>query len=238
VSVYARLLGVLLLSAGLGGCASPTAMSAINAAGARDAQVPDATTIEMELTGRAFELGEVYVHRHADAPTGTLTLPDDAYARLLQQQLERAFGTAHLSQGARRPPYLVNAAIEVTKFTDGRFFLPDPSRFQVRMEIIRPDNSLVMRGRLRTGEVEGVPVVGGAMAIYRKGAALEAVATTVPAMAVMITQVALGLQEGKSLDSIELKSWPAHTALQDNRFGMTRLRAAEITRFVGSGQAQ
>jgi hypothetical protein len=57
-------------------------------------------------------------------------------------------------------------------------------------------------------------------------------------MALMITQVAQGLQEGKSLDSIELKSWPAHTVLQQNRLGVTPLRVAEILPFMRSGQGQ
>jgi hypothetical protein len=213
-------------------------MSVIHAAGAQDARVPDAATLETELKERAFELGAVIMDRPADAPSGTLALADDGYVRLLQQQLERAFGVARLGQGARRPAYLVKLAIEVTKFTDGRFFLPDPSRFQVRMEVVRPDHSLVMRGRFGTGEAEGIAVVGGALSIYRAGAALAAVSTTVPAMALMITQVAQGLQEGKSLDSIELKSWPAHTVLQQNRLGVTPLRVAEIMPFMRSGHGQ
>jgi hypothetical protein len=104
------------------------------------------------------------------------------------------------------------------------------------MEVIRPDDSLVMRGRLRTGEVEAIAVPGGALSIYRAGAALDAVSTTVPAMAGMITRVALGLQEGKSLDSIELWSWPAHFALQANRLGLKPLRPSEVTPVVPYGQ--
>jgi hypothetical protein len=236
MSFRARALHVLLLGACLAGCAAPTAMSVINAAGAWDARVPDAATLEAELRARAFELGAVRVDRPADAPNGTLALRDDAYIRLLQQQLERAFDAARLGQGTRRPAYRVQVVIEVTKFTDGRFFLPDPSRFQVRMEVIRPDDTLVMRGRLRTGEVEAVPVPGGAMGIYTAGAALAAVSSTVPAMAGMITRVALGLQQGKSLDSIELWSWPAHFALQQNGLGLRRLQPAEIAPFVRSGE--
>lgn len=222
----------------ISGCAT-TAERVIKSA-SDNALLPSGEIIQNELKQRAFEIGDIYLDIRTECPKSDHVLPDEAYIKLLRHQVEKAFITAQLQKGML-PAYVINIAIEEMRFTTGRFLIPKPSIFQVRIEIIRPDKTLVMRGSLKSTEMKTVTgFIGGILspiAIPHGNISSMAHSKLIPAMAVLITKVMTGLKEGKPVDAIEIlsddyPSLPAEMILRDNNLGiapLTRQETEEIT---------
>lgn len=229
---------LLLCSAMLSGCAT-TAEKIIKAAAPDEAVLPSADIVQNELKQRAFEIGDIYLDIRTEHPKSDHVLPDEAYIKLLRHQVEKAFRVAQLCQGLQ-PAYTINIAIEEMRFTGGRFLIPKPSVFRVRMEIVRSDKTIVMRGSLKSTEMKTVPIfIGGILtpiAVLHESSSM-AHSKLIPAMAVLITKVMMGLQQGNTLDTIEIVSDdfpapPADKLLHNNNLGikpLTRYETEEIT---------
>ena len=227
----------------LSGCVT-NAMNLIQFAGAYDAVIPSPAALQSEFKGRAFEVGTVSVDYWPRIGTGSLTLPDAAYMRLLDDQVRKAFAAAGLKEG-NAPAYKVNAVIEVAKFTSGGAVVPAPSVFQVTMQVERPDGSRAMRGRfMARGNVVSVPVsTNGAilfLAIPLAGPAVAELGRAAPAMADTMARVALGLRNGSPLEAIEISAQddlsviqPA-AVLRESKLGLRPLSEAEIRSIIGS----
>jgi hypothetical protein len=228
----------------LSGCAS-NAMTLMEYAGTQDAVIPSPATLQNELKGRAFEAGAVSVDLWPRVGAGTLKLPNEAYVRLLDDQLRKAFAAAALQEGTT-PAYKVDAIIEVAKFTNGGAVVPIPSIFQVTMRVRRPDGTDAMRGRfIARGSSLSVPVSSGGMiwlaAVPWPGGAVADLGGAVPAMADTMARVALGLRNGMPLEAIEF-SWQDDVTviqpvpvLRDSKLGMRRLSEVEIGSIVSAG---
>jgi hypothetical protein len=141
----------------LSGCAT-TALRAIR--DGRDALIPDSNIIQNELKQQAFEIGRIYFDLRATHPDEDHILPDEAYIKMLDNQLRKAFGRAQIDQG-KQPVYTINVAIEEMRFTAGRFLFPKPSILRVRMEIVHPDKTQVMRGSFESRDSASVPIFLG-----------------------------------------------------------------------------
>ncbi|MCX7771202.1 MAG: hypothetical protein N2202_09030 [Proteobacteria bacterium] len=229
---------LLLCFMALYGCAT-TAERVIKAA-SDDALLPDAYVINNELKERAFEIGKIYLDIRKDYPKSDHVLPDEAYIKLLRHQVGKAFSAAQLYKG-NQPAYTINIAIEEMRFTAGWFLIPKPSIFRVRIEIVRPDKTVVMRGSLRSAEMRTTTVfMGGILTplAIPHSTSIMAHANLIPAMAVLITKVMMGLQEGKTLNTIEIlsddyPSPPADKILYNNNLGIAPLTYQETEAITG-----
>ena len=232
----------LIVALLLAGC-STNAMNLIQYAGAEDAVIPSPAILQGELKGRAFEIGAVSVDYWPRVGRGTLTLPDAAYIRLLDDQLRKAFAAGGLEEG-NAPSYKVNAIIEVAKFTNGGAIVAIPSLFQVTMQVQRPDGSRAMRGRfVARGGVVTVPVAAGGgflQLAVPMGSAVADLGGAVPAMADTMARVALGLRNGRPLEAIEISAKDDVTVIQpaavlrDSKLGMRPLSEPEMRSIIGS----
>jgi len=221
----------------LSGCAT-TALKAVR--DKSDALIPDSNIIQNELKQQAFEIGRIYFDLRTTHPEEDHVLPDEAYIKMLDNQLRKAFGRAQIDQG-KQPVYTINVAIEEMRFTAGRFLFPKPSILRVRMEIVRPDKTQIMRGSFESRDSAAVPIfLGGILTPISvpHGTSIMGHSRLIPAMAVLITKIAVGLQQGKTLDAIEIipddfPIPPAGNLLAKNEWGIAPLTPLETEEITG-----
>jgi hypothetical protein len=231
-----RLTGAVLFLA-LMGCAS-TAQQLVQSAGGRDTILPSQAIVEGELKGRSLEVGRVYLA--LDTAKSHFLLPKDAYVRLMENQLAKAFKHAGLMQGTM-PAYTVDVAIERMEFVKGAWLFAKPSILRARMEIHRPDNTLVLRGSFECSDLATVPVlIGGILTPVATPHSTETMAHAklIPAMASLLATVAVGLQEGKTLEAMtifpdDFRPPPADYVLQHTKLGLTPLTKVETEELTG-----
>ena len=240
---YVKNFLAIILGAIVSGCASNNVMTLLDASKQNAPVIPSASVVQAELKGRVFVLGNIYFdERHPEA-TKTPGIPDNAYIALLQDQLLKAFPAAGLDQGTA-PACIVNVAIEQLRFTQGKFMIPDPSVLRVRMEIIGANNSVIMRGQLESRYLTAIlvilPGIVGAIPTGREGQEYVAIAKMIPAVAVVITRITQGLQQGKTLDAIDVYPDPLLAGgvispdrfLQGKPYGLSEMQAGELARII------
>ena len=222
----------------------------LKASNQTDAIMPSASVVRDELKGRSFEVGTVrFDVLKAEDKQGP-DIPDSAYLELLDAQLKKAFDGAGLGNGAV-PAYSVNVAIERLKLKPATFLLSEFSLLRVRMEIARPDAEILMRGQFQSF-LSGPAVMfafGGIVApiaLPAKGWEYVALAKMFPAVAIVLTTTAQGLQQGKTLD--EIKVYPQDIEagtlispdlfLKNAPFGITQMDYKEIERVITAARAR
>lgn len=211
--------------------------------------IPSASVVQTELKGRVFVLGNIYFdERHSEAME-RIGIPDAAYKALLQDQLLKAFPAAGLYQGMA-PACSVNVAIEHLRFTKGKFLIPDPSVLRVRMEIIDAKNLVILRGQLESRYLAAttviLPGIVGAIPTAWEGQQYVALAKMIPAVAVVMTRITQGLQQGKTLDAIDVYPDPLLAGgvispdhfLEGKPYGLTKMQPDEIARIIKASTAQ
>ena len=228
--------GVALILA-LTGCAT-TAQRLVQYAGGGDTILPNQTIVQSELKGRSLELGNVYLA--LDAAKSHFVLPEDAYVKLIRHQLAKAFKRAGVTQGAT-PAYTVDVAIERMEFVKGRWLFVNPSVLRTRMEIVRPDKAVVLRGSVECIDLDMVTIpLGGILTPIAVPHSTDrmAHAKLIPAMASLLASITMGLQEGKTLEAItvfpdEMLRPQANYVLQHIKLGLTPLTKAETEEITG-----
>jgi hypothetical protein len=212
--------------------------------------MPSASVVRNELKGRSFEVGTVrFDVLEAEDKQGP-DIPDSAYLELLDAQLKKAFDGAGLGNGIL-PAYPVNVAIERLKLKPATLLISEFSMLRVRMEIARPDAEILMRGQFQSflsGPTVMVITTGvvAPIALPAKGWEYVALAKMFPALAVVITATAQGLQQGKTLD--EIKVYPQDIEagtmispdlfLKNAPFGITQMDYKEIDRVIRAARAR
>jgi len=238
------------LLASLSGCASNSVTTMLKASNQTDAIMPSASVVRNELKGRSFVVGTVRLDVLKAEDKQGPDIPDSAYLELLDAQLKKAFDGAGLGNGAV-PAYSVNVAIERLKLKPATFLLSEFSLLRVRMEIARPDAEILMRGQFQSF-LSGPAVMfafGGVVApiaLPAKGWEYVALAKMFPAVAIVLTTTAQGLQQGKTLD--EIKVYPQDIEagtlispdlfLKNAPFGITQMDYKEIERVVTAARAR
>ena len=238
------------LLASLSGCASNSVTTMLKASNQTDAIMPSASVVRNELKGRSFEVGTVRLDVLKAEDKQGPDIPDSAYLELLDAQLKKAFDGAGLGNGAV-PAYSVNVAIERLKLKPATFLLSEFSLLRVRMEIARPDAEILMRGQFQSF-LSGPAVMfafGGVVApiaLPAKGWEYVALAKMFPAVAIVLTTTAQGLQQGKTLD--EIKVYPQDIEagtlispdlfLKNAPFGITQMDYKEIERVITAARAR
>ena len=238
------------LLASLSGCASNSVTTMLKASNQTDAIMPSASVVRNELKGRSFEVGTVRLDVLKAEDKQGPDIPDSAYLELLDAEVKKAFDGAGLGNGAV-PAYSVNVAIERLKLKPATFLLSEFSLLRVRMEIARPDAEILMRGQFQSF-LSGPAVMfafGGVVApiaLPAKGWEYVALAKMFPAVAIVITTTAQGLQQGKTLD--EIKVYPQDIEagtlispdlfLKNAPFGITQMDYKEIERVVTAARAR
>lgn len=237
ISIYSRLfIGISLILA-LTGCAT-TAQQLVQYASGDGAILPTQTVAQSELKGRSIELGNVYLA--LDVAKSHFVLPEDAYVKLMRHQLAKAFKRAGVAQGTT-PPYTVDVAIERMDFVKGGWLFLKPAVLRARMEIVRPDRVVVMRGSVQCIDMAAVTIpLGGILTPIAVPHSTESMAHAklIPAEASLLARIAMGLQEGKTLEAItvfpdEFQSPQADYVLQHIKLGLTPLTKAETEEITG-----
>ncbi len=223
------------------GCATNSVTTLINASKTTEPQLPSAAIVDSELKGRFFEVGRIYFDIAADDPKQRLDIPSTEIIQLFERPLRQGFSAAKLTKG-REPAYTVNVAIVDLKLRQGVTLLA--STFHVRMDILRPDQTKLMSAELKARYLHTVPIIAPGLvgALPIKNSPLAALSEMLPATAVVITKITVGLQEGKTLDNIKIypdsgfaASYagavisPPHVFLKDHPFGISRLSNAELS---------
>lgn len=237
IPIYFRFFTGVALILALTGCAG-TAQRIVQYAGGGDTILPTQTVAQSELKGRSLELGKVYLA--LDAAKSHFVLPEDAYVKLMQHQLAKAFKRAELMQGIT-PAYTVSVAIERMEFVKGRWLFVTPSVLRARLEIVRPDKVVVLRASVECSDLDMVTVpLGGILTpiAVPHGTESMAHAKLIPAMASLLASIAVGLQEGKTLEAItlfpdDIPRPPANYVLQHIKLGLTPLTKAETEEITG-----
>lgn len=188
----------------LGGCATNSASTLIDASRYREAapQVPSSAVVEDELAGRALRLGRVYADLGAQDPKERMHVAPETLAALFERPARRAFEAAKLG-GGKMPAYTVDYVITGVKLREGVTL--HPSVLVVRMEISRPDQSRVMSAEFQSRYLLTIPpamLPGEKDEMPTYNSPVVALARMAPATAVVVTRVAAGLQQGKTLDEI------------------------------------
>jgi hypothetical protein len=226
------------------GCATSANRVISHATDNNLAVIPDQAIIQKELKDRALIIGAVAMDVQKLRPKSEHPFPDDAYTALLHHQLITAFKSGGLSEGSQ-PPYVVNVSIEDMRFTSGRFLIPNPSILKSRMEIIRPDETKVMSGSIRSTDMSEIilPFFFGGIAAWicipSTGSNIMAHKNLFPAMAVLITKIAVGLKDGKTLEEIILipgddrPSPQADYIVEHNDLGLHTLTTKETEEIAG-----
>lgn len=240
-------IGLLLLAMQLllSGCASNSALTLLKASQRSEPIIPDSSVIEQELKGRAFYLGRVCFDLQAPL-VAMKGIPEKTFPALVRQQVNKGFQQAWLNEG-NLPAYPVDIAIEQIKFTRGSFLLPNPSILRVRMEIRDPANQLLMKGELESRYLPATPVVlpgiVGVLPTAFEGQEWAALVKMIPAVAVAITKVTQGLQQGKELGEIDV--YPDALAaggpinpdifLRNTPFGLSELTTDDLRMLSDTG---
>lgn len=185
------------------GCATNSATTLINASKKTEPQLPTAAIVDSELKGRSFEVGHIYFDIFNDDPKLRLDISSANIISLFDRPLRQGFASAKLATG-KEPAYIVNVAVVDVKLKQG--IAITPSVFRVRMEVVRPDQIKVMSAELEAAYLYVIPIIMpgivGALPTYTSP--FVALSEMLPATAVVITKITLGLQEGKTLDNIEI----------------------------------
>jgi hypothetical protein len=195
--------------------------------------VPGKAMVESEFKARALELGTVRLD--LDSKENHFVLPEDAYLKLLHYELAEVFRRGRFNDG-RTPAWTVNVAIERMQLVGGAFIIPRPSVVRIRMEVVRPDESIVMRGSVQCVEAEMVPIPGGAFAIPH-GSETMAHAKLFPAVSSLAGSILSGLREGKALDAFEVLPddvVQASNVLKHSPFGLAPLTQYETEEITGT----
>lgn len=234
----------IIMASFLFGCATSANRVISHATDSNLAVIPDQAIIQNELKNRAFIIGTVAMDIQKLRPENEHPFPDEAYTALLRHQLITAFKAGSLSEGSQ-PPYVINVAIEDMRFTSGWFLIPNPSILKSRMEIIRPDETKVMSGSIRSTDMHGfiLPLIfggtSGMIFIPTTGSNIMAHKNLFPAMAILITKIADGLKDGKTLEEIILipnddrPSPQADYIVEHNDLGLHTLTSKETERIAG-----
>jgi hypothetical protein len=168
--------------------------------------LPSQDVIEQELKGRAFKTGKVYLDSDAKVQTPE-SYPELFFVTLIRHQVNRGFTNANLDRG-KIPAYEVDIVIEEMKFTKGMFLIPEPSILRVRMELRNLADQVVMKGEIESRELPTIPIVlpgvVGVLPVAFPGQEWSAAAKLMPALAIAVTRIMVGLQEGKDLSQIEV----------------------------------
>lgn len=222
------------------GCATNSVTTLINASKKIEPQLPSAAIVNGELKGRSFEVGRIYFDIVNDDPTQRLGISSADITTLFERPLRQGFAAANLSSGTE-PAYTVNVAIVDVKLRQGVTL--SPCIFRVRLEISRPDQIKVMAAELQARYLHTVPIIMpglvGALPTYNSPVA--ALSEMLPATAVVITKTVLGLQQGRTLDNIEIYPdsgfaggviSPPHLFLKGHPFGIYPLSNAELANIV------
>ena len=245
---HARFFAAIL--ALLSGCASNSVTTLLKASKQTDPITPSASVIQDELRGRSFEVGSVAFDLHKPEDKQGPNIPDSAYLKLLDSQLEKAFDGARLGKGTV-PAYPVNVAIEELKLKPARFPIPEISTLRVRMEIVGENGAILMRGQFRSylsGPAFMVITSGVVMpvALPAEGWEYVALAKMFPVVAFVTALTTQGLQQGKPLDDIRIYPQDieagniisADLFLQNAPFGMTQMDSKEIRQVIRASQAR
>jgi len=248
VACSALFFAVLLLS--LSGCATNSVTTLLKASKQGDAIMPSTAVVQQELKGRAFEVGVVTFDLRKAGDKEGPDIPDSAYLELLDSQLRKAFRGATLENGVV-PAYPVNVAIEQLKLKPAMFLIPGASEFRVRMDIASAGGEILMRGQFQSflpgpNFMVIMPGVVAPIFLPAKGWEYVALAKMFPAVAVVITKTAQGLQEGKTLDKIKVYPHDIEAGniispdlfLKNAPFGMTQIDYQEIKRAIKTSQAR
>lgn len=216
------------------GCATnnATTLTLINASKKTEPLLPSAAIVDSELKGRSLEVGRIYFDIVNDDPKQRLDISSKDIESLFDRPLRQGFAAAKLVSG-KEPAYTVNVAIVDVKLKRGIILFP--CVFRVRMEIARPDQTKVMSAELEARYIYIILVPGGALPGWTSP--LTALSEMLPATAVVMTKTALGLQEGKALDSIEIYPeyisaggviYPPYLFLKGHPFGIYPLSNEEL----------
>lgn len=187
----------------LGGCATNSALTLIDASKTTKPELPSDSVVENELAGHAFTLGHVYPNLVKDDPQERLNVSIASIATLFEHSVRQAFEAAKLGNG-NMPAYTIDFAIIDVKLRQGITLLPNT--FLVRMEIFSADQSRVMSAEFQSRYLRTIPIIlpGLVGALPGYNSALIALSQMLPATAVVVTKTAAGLQQGKTLDKIEV----------------------------------
>lgn len=186
------------------GCATNSVATLINASKKTEPQLPSAAIVDSELKGRSFEVGHIYFDIVNDDPKQRLDISSANIISLFDRPLRQGFAAAKLATG-KEPAYTVNVAVVDVKLKQG--ITLSRCVFRVRMEVARPDQIKVMSAELEARYLNTTtPIIMagivGALPAYTSP--FVALSEMLPATAVVITKITLGLQEGKTLDNIEI----------------------------------
>lgn len=233
----------------LAGCATNSVTTLMRASKRTDPIMPSAERVEVELKGRAFEVGRVaFDLQKAADKQGPPDIPDSAYLELFDSQLRKAFTGATLGSGTM-PAYPVNVAIEELKLRPARFPIPEISTFRVRMEIAGANGAILLRGQFRSylsGPAFMVITTGVVVpvALPAEGWERVALAKMFPATALVTAVTTQGLQQGKTLDKIRIYPQDIEAGnmispdlfLKSAPFGMTEMDYKEIAWVIRAAQ--
>ncbi len=222
----------------LGGCVTNSVTTMIQHSSNVKPQLPTAAVVGNELKGCSFAIGRVYFDIPNDDPELRLNIPSADIVALLEQRLRHAFSNANLNAG-RTPAFVVNVAVvELRLKQNSRFQHP---KFRVRMEVARPNQTLVMSGEFQAdGRIDLTLNNTPSVHVPWKTIPLVALSEMLPATAVVITKTTLGLQEGKTTDEINIypMSWlnipiggeifPPSEYLRNHPFGIYPLGRVDL----------
>lgn len=236
-SIRFRFLTGLVFILSLSACAT-TAQRMFESAGGGDTILPSQSVVESDLKGSSYELGSV--HLSIDAANSQFVLPEDAYVKLMRHQLAKAFERAGVVQGTI-PATTVNVAIERMQFIKGGWLFSSPSVLRARMEIVRPDKGVLLRGSVECVDFAAVTFpLGGILIPIAVPHSSESMAHAklIPAVASLLASIVRGLQEGNTPEAITLlpddfPSPPATYVLQQSKLGLTPLTKADTEEVTG-----
>jgi hypothetical protein len=239
-----------VLLALLSGCATNSVTTLLEASQQTDEIVPGASVVQSELRGRAFEVGTVVFDVRKAGDKQGPDIPDSAYLELFDGQLRKAFRGAELEKGDM-PAHRVDVAIERLQLKPATPLIAGISVFRARMEIPGPSGEVLMRGAFQS-YLAGPTVVVFASGVVVpislpcSGQEYVALAKMFPAVAAVIATTAQGLQQGRTLDAIEVYPQDIEAGniispdlfLERAPFGLTRIDRQEIDRAVKDAKAR
>ncbi|MEW5790631.1 MAG: hypothetical protein AB1790_03920 [Pseudomonadota bacterium] len=211
------LAGGLAALLSLGGCATTALVN-----GGRNAVLPDKATAQNELQGRAFTLGRVYLDITKPTDKSSHVLPDEAYVKLLRSQLETAFRNAGLSQG-RQPAYTVDVAINEMRFVNGRLTL-HVGVFATTTKVINSNGGVSAVVPLRVVDADRPQATTVDMNMAHR--------FNIPGMAATVTDLMVGLKQGKTVNEIKLVP-SGYWRATHNNYGLHMLSPEETERLAG-----
>lgn len=190
----------------LAGCATNSAITLMKASKHPGILMPDHEVVEKQIKGRSISVGGILIAPGAQVES-TGKYPAELFRKLIGQQIRKGFLNAGLEKGVM-PSLVVDVYIERMRFTKGKILIPDPSILLISAELRSAENRMLMRGGLESRYLSAIPVilpgVVGVVPTAFEGQEFRAFSKIIPAMAVAVTKIMIGLRQGMELSEIEI----------------------------------